>query len=272
MGVDAQIDEIGPWSEIKLEIISKYARAYSSILDKQGYFQHVYIDAFAGLGYHKSRETQEIVEGSPRLALEIEPPFKKYFFIDINGLRVRSLQEIAKSNVEAVTVYEGDCNSILVDEILPTIRYEDYVRGLCLLDPYGLHLDWKVIELAGSLKTTEVFLNFPIMDMNMNVLKHDLDRVDETQAARMSRFWGDDSWREIAYSKNLNLFGWEEKESNDRVVEEFCLRLRNIAGFNHVSRPLPMKNSRNSTVYYLIFASPKPVALDIVDDIYKQYE
>ncbi len=41
-----QIDEVGNWSEIKLEIIQKYAVAYSTILSKKKNLHHVYIDAF----------------------------------------------------------------------------------------------------------------------------------------------------------------------------------------------------------------------------------
>jgi len=36
--------------------------------------------------------------------------------------------------------------------LLPTIRYANYNRALCLLDPYGLHLDWDVIYQAGNRK------------------------------------------------------------------------------------------------------------------------
>ena len=39
-----------------------------------------------------------------------------------------------------------------------------------MLDPYGLHLDWEVIETAGKMRSIEIFLNFPIMDMNRNAL------------------------------------------------------------------------------------------------------
>ena len=52
----AKLDRIGYWSEIKLEIISKYASAYSSIMVSKG-FHHVYIDAFAGAGVHVSKTT-----------------------------------------------------------------------------------------------------------------------------------------------------------------------------------------------------------------------
>jgi hypothetical protein len=29
------------------------------------------------------------------------------------------------------------------------VRFESYRRGLCILDPYGLHLDWTVTHTAG---------------------------------------------------------------------------------------------------------------------------
>ena len=44
------------WSEVKLDIIKDYARAYSTILAKQPWCKgHFYIDAFAGAGMHISR-------------------------------------------------------------------------------------------------------------------------------------------------------------------------------------------------------------------------
>ena len=51
------------------------------------------------------------------------------------------------------------------------MQYEEYASVLfCLLDPYGLHLDWEVMRTAGELGTIDMFLNFPIMDMNRNAL------------------------------------------------------------------------------------------------------
>ena len=70
---------------------------------------------------------------------------------------------------------------------------------------------------AGQLQTVDLFLNFPVADINRNVLWRDPDRVDAADIARMNRFWGDDSWRQIAYSTTSNLFGWEEKTDNDTV-------------------------------------------------------
>jgi hypothetical protein len=45
--VPAEYDLIGPWSEVKLEILRDYAGPYSKILAANG-FRHHYIDGFAG--------------------------------------------------------------------------------------------------------------------------------------------------------------------------------------------------------------------------------
>ena len=45
----AEPDRIGPWSEVKLDILREYAAPYSKILAAKG-FHHLYIDGFAGPG------------------------------------------------------------------------------------------------------------------------------------------------------------------------------------------------------------------------------
>ncbi|MFZ5898008.1 MAG: three-Cys-motif partner protein TcmP [Bacillota bacterium] len=257
-----RIDEIGPWSEIKLDILKDYVKAYSTILAAQRRFKYLYIDAFAGAGRHFSRTTGEMVPGSPLNALLIDPPFTEYHFIDIDRLRVE------RPNVY---VYEGDCNRLLLETIFPRVRYEDFRRALCILDPYGLHLNWEVIQMAGDLKTIDIFLNFPVTDMNRNVLWRAPERVDPRQAERMTRFWGDTTWHDVAYDTTSNLFGLPEKVEMERIVNAFRERLEKVAGFKHVPKPIPMRNSKGAVVYYLFFASPKPVAKNIVRDIFKKH-
>jgi hypothetical protein len=62
-----RFDEIGYWSEIKLDIVKDYASAYSRILTAQRNptLHHVYIDAFAGAGVHISKSTGGYILGSP---------------------------------------------------------------------------------------------------------------------------------------------------------------------------------------------------------------
>lgn len=44
--MDIKFDEVGRWTEIKLEILRKYAQAYSTILTRQIRLEHFYIDGF----------------------------------------------------------------------------------------------------------------------------------------------------------------------------------------------------------------------------------
>jgi three-Cys-motif partner protein len=268
-----RLEEVGYWSEVKLEIVKEYAQAYSTILSAQRNprLRHIYIDAFAGAGEHISRGTGEFIPGRPLNALLVNPPFEEYHFIDLNGQKAERLRSLT-SDLPNVTVYQGDCNPILLIQVFPRAIYENYRRALCLLDPYGLHLKWDVISTAARMKSVEIFLNFPILDMNRNVLLRNPDRVSAKQVARLDAFWGDDSWRQAAYSTR-NLFGFEMKpdQANEAVAEAFRARLKTNAGFQFVPEPMPMRNSRGATVYYLIFAAQRPIAAKIVDDIFRKF-
>lgn len=271
----SDLDVIGFWSEVKLDIVRDYAKEYSKILSKNPKIsRHLYIDAFAGAGIHLSKKTGEYVAGSPLNALNVEPPFSEYHFIDLDEKRVEGLQQLALGNA-AVTVHHGNCNEILTNAVFPRCKYEDYARGLCLLDPYALTVDWSVLEAAGKMKTVEVFYNFMIMDANMNVFLWDPDKVKPAQLARMDAVWGDRSWRDVAYKKEQRgMFDdafVEEKASNDRIAAAFRTRLREVAGFKYVPDPIPMKNSSGATVYYLFFASPNLIGDKILQHIFKKH-
>ncbi len=277
MSQSSKYDQIGYWSEIKLDIIKEYASAYSRIMSRQTIprFYHLYIDAFAGAGKHISRSTGEFVPGSPENALLVEPPFREYHFIDLNKLKIESLENMAGTRGD-VNIHFGDCNQVMLDKIFPIAKYENYRRALCVLDPYGLHLDWEVIFTAGQMKSVEIFLNFPVADMNRNVLWRKPEGVSNTQIHRMNRYWGDDSWRKEAYvtSPQMQLFGNSDKEkaSNKATADAFRTRLKNVAGFQNVPEPIAMRNSQNAVVYYLFFASHKPVAENIVQHIFNKYK
>ncbi|MCI0531486.1 MAG: three-Cys-motif partner protein TcmP [candidate division Zixibacteria bacterium] len=270
--MSVHIDIINKWSEIKIEIVEKYARAYSRILSTQktARFYHVYIDAFSGAGKHFSKTSGGLVEGSPLKALSVTPPFKFYHFIDLDRDKV----DLLKSEVGArkdVKVYSDDCNDLLPNVIFPNIKDGEFKRALCLLDPYGLHLDWKVIAKAGEMNTIEIFLNFPLHDMDRNVLWQEPDKASQNQRERMDRFWGGTSWREEIYDAHRDLFR-DEKRTELEIVKIFQKRLKGVAGFKFVPDPLPMRNNNGRTLYYLFFAAQKPVAADIVSDIFKKYK
>jgi three-Cys-motif partner protein len=267
-----KFDEIGDWSELKLEIVEKYGSAYTAAFKKANLTKY-YIDGFSGAGVHLSKKTGAEIEGSPSRALKISPPFDGYYFIDLDASKTSYLQSLC-GNRRDVHIYTGDATEFLTIKLLPQIQYRNYKRALCLLDPYGLHMDWAVIYGAGQSKAIDMFLNFPVMDMNRNAIWKNPDKVPQDGIERMNKFWGDESWKQAAYAESPqgSFFGPEMvKQGNDEIVAAFRKRLRDVADFKFVPEPLPMRNSTNAVVYYLFFASQKPVAERIITDIFSKY-
>lgn len=270
-------DQVGYWSEVKLDIIKEYAAAYSRILSaqKNPALEHIYIDAFAGAGIHVSRTSGQFIAGSPMNALLVNPPFRQYHFIDLDENKIEELENLANKRSD-VFIYHGDCNLILLNNVLHQVKWEEFRRALCILDPYGLHLNWRIVALAGSMRSVEIFLNFPVADINRNVLWRDRKGVSSEQIRRMNTYWGDESWKEVTYipSPQGELFGppEEQKVSNEIIAEAFRKRLNEVAGFRYVPSPIAMRNSRNAIVYFLYFASQKPVAEEIVQHIFNKYK
>ncbi len=269
-----ELDQIGIWSEIKLEIIRDYASAYTRIMSNQNWCKgYVYIDAFAGAGTHISKTTGKLIPGSPLNALEVVPPFTEYHYVDLDKKKVKALEKIGNENPN-VQIYHGDCNKILQDRLFPALPFNSFKRALCILDPYGLHLNWETIKMAAELETVDIFINFPIMDINRNVLFEDLSKAKNEDIVRMNAFWGDESWKGLLYEERQDLFGNIDQikvENFKTLAKEFSKRLKKVAHFKYIPEPVLMRNAQNGPLYYLYFASQKDVANNIVNDIFNKY-
>ena len=121
------LDEIGPWSEIKLDILRDYAAPYSTILKSNG-FHHGYIDAFSGPGLHIRKVGGEEVLGSPLVALAVKPPFHEYHFIVLDGEKVDFLRGQVGSRPD-VTFYTADSNQVMLKSVLPRFSYAKRTRA-----------------------------------------------------------------------------------------------------------------------------------------------
>ncbi len=105
---------VGPWAPEKLTCLQKYLHAYTTIMRRQSFKGYFYVDVFAGPGSPKVRkeltdspaqlsliEAAEgaandageaaYLDGSPRVALSIEPPFTEYVVTELDKQRVRAL-------------------------------------------------------------------------------------------------------------------------------------------------------------------------------------
>jgi len=103
--------------------VAEHAKAYTTILRAQKGFTRIYIDAFSGPGRHISKKSGEFIPGSPLAVLAVSPRFDEYHFIDLHQGKLDELGRQVGSRPD-VRLYQGDCNDVLLREVLPTVRYE----------------------------------------------------------------------------------------------------------------------------------------------------
>ncbi len=270
---ESELPEIGEWSEKKLDVLRHYASAYTKIMAKHGdsIKAYAYIDAFAGPGDHISRQSGAVVPGSPKIALTAGSGFTHYHFIELDPQKVARIRRETEGEAN-VSVHEGDCHKILLEEVFPRYRWDDHRRALCLFDAYNMNPSWEIVKAAGKMRSVEIMMNFMIMDLNRNILSKDPSCMDEGRRQRMRIFWGDDSWQDDLYHEPTQTSMFEqhlEKNENELVASAYLQRLKDVADFKHTAGPFPLKNSRGSDIYYLLFASHNKVGAGIVKDIFR---
>lgn len=278
------IDSIGPWSEIKLDLIEAYMKVWAKILgakSQAAIFCRIYIDAFAGAGVNRSRATESELLGSPLRALSVVPKLHEYIFIEKDERKYNTLKSRCSRHSDLnIVVRHGDSNSILLQEILPRFKTDRSLRGLLLVDPYGLHYNWEVIRTAGRTKAIDLIFNFPISDALRNALRRRQrpDQLHERLRTRWNLAWGDETWQHDLYRQNRNRCLFEndpdfaedrERVSEGDIAKAYKERIKRVAGFNCVSEPFLLRNSQNSTMFYLFLASQKAVATKVMDYIFK---
>jgi len=270
---NVKLDEIGIWSEIKIAILREYASAFTRILKAKPWCRGCcYVDAFAGAGIHISKETREMVPGSPLNALHVEPRFDRIVLIDLDAEKVEYLRKLCGHD-KRVEIESGDCNEILLEKIIPKLTYSSYWRGLCVLDPYGIHgkmLRWQTIKQLADLRTVDIFINFPLMDINRNTLRKSLASSADDDVVAFNEFCGTEDWKDLMYQADL--FGELWKIANNRTVAEwFRNKIETVAGFKFVPEPILMRNSKGGPLYFLYFASHQSVPQKIISDIFEKY-
>lgn len=263
---------VSDWTQKKLNLLSEYLQAYSTILNAQvrkGWFARFeYVDCFAGEGRYEDPDTGEYVDGSPRIALRIEPPFTVYHFVEIDQRRAEHLEAVVREfpNRDIRLYPKRNANDFLVNELIPSFARQHRKRGFVLLDPWGLDVEWNTIEHLAAVGTLEIFVNFSLVGVQRNVLRRDPSRITGKHRERMRRIWGSDDWEQKLYKPEPTLFGDELKkiENSSRVLAE-AYRQRLQGEFKHCPPPAIMRNSNRSPIYALQFASHKPVAEKIMN-------
>ncbi len=285
----------GDWTEAKLERVGKYLSAYTTIFAKHPRAQKLtpmYVDAFAGTGYRRRlprledqtqlfselRETDadDFLKGSARIALEVEPPFKQYVFIEQDADHARALEALKRQfpqKASAIHIVRQDANDYLKAWCARTDWQT--CRAVMFLDPYGMQVEWSLLEAIAKTKAVDLWILFPL-GVAVNRLLTRAEPPSGKWARALTRILGTEDWREAFYPRRVErtLFGEEEIRTKEadfgKIGRFFVERLKKV--FTAVAdNPLPLLNSRNVPLYLLCFAAgnPKgaPTALKIAHDL-----
>ena len=260
------------WTEEKLNRVRKYLLAYTTIMSKKS-FRFAYIDAFAGTGYRNLKhqdnpdmlmipelaetESQQFLEGSARIALQIEPRFTKYIFIEKDAIRfeeLKNLRDTYPTLKDDIILINADSNSYIQD-LCRNYNWRTN-RAVLFLDPFGMQVDWETIVAIAETQAIDLWLLFPLGVAVNRLLRKD-GQISPAWREKLSNIFGTEDWYDAFYNIKVttNLFGEQtvvEKTGGfDAISQYFVQRLQTIfAGV--ADNPLPLYNSRGIHFTYYV--------------------
>lgn len=274
----------GSWTETKLQSLEEYLDAYTTALreqpSKENPFNLIYVDAFAGEGAWQPKSSyaddygdyQEMVEGSARIALRINNrQFDRLVFIEKNTKRFESLKRLKEEHSDRdVVVLNEDANGAL-PLICARLAWND--RLVVFMDPFATSVEWRTIEKLAATKKVDCWILFPLSAV-ARILPTDEMPPPEWADRLNAIFGGREHW-EALYQDSAQLpllgdRGTERTSGSDGIAANYKKRLESV--FTRVApTSRTLKNSKNSPLFELFFASsnPKgaPIAVRIANHI-----
>jgi len=287
----------GDWTKAKIEILVEYAKAYLVVMhgrnkiniERYGeryQFKLMYFDGFAGSGEiirnNDSVEDGSNVEttiGAARRIIEIETPipFDRYYFVEKDTDNYTLLEERTKLAFpgKKINTFQGDCNEKLVamSRFLKQPENKSY-RTLAYIDPCGMQVNWASMESMKNLPI-DVWALVPTGMGVVRLLKND-GQITDAWLTKLELFLGmsREDIKNYFYKRTETLFEdypliTKESFAVTKSANLYRDKLKEI--FSFVSEPYELKNSVNSVMYHLYFATNNKAGVTIANDIVKKY-
>jgi three-Cys-motif partner protein len=273
----------GDWTREKLQMLENYLSAYTTIMKDQP-FRFGYIDAFAGTGYIQEEpegdeqtlfpvveeEERQFLEGSVRTALEVEPPFNAYVFVEQDEEAHDELVQIQDEYPEKdITCVNEDANEWLMDRCIN--RDWDRHRAVVFLDPFGMQVRWETVRAIADTEAIDLWTLFPL-GIGANRLLTNDGNIPEGWRQRLTEVFGTDEWEDRFYETRQTLFGESQQKVIDfEGISEFYVERLEDKFAEVAPNPRQLYNSRGNPMYLLCFAAGNPtgapVAVKIAKDI-----
>jgi len=203
----------GEWTGLKLQSIAAYLNAFNTALSKNNWCTRVYIDAFSGTGQCDITINNEKVkiDGSAKIALDTNPPFHEFHFIDLKKRHTKAIKTLCESYQNCKTnVYQDDFNHALPQIIS---KLSNQHRGVIFIDPYGMHTDWKTLKTIADSKKLDVWYLFSLSGFFRQATVNERDLEEEKHQA-IIRLLGDENYKSTLYKEPpiQDLFGYDQNK------------------------------------------------------------
>lgn len=259
--------------------------AYAHVLKTKG-LKFAYIDAFAGSGEHRPRkkkrdelqpslfeeEQRAFALGSARIALESEPTFDKYIFIEKKASNVAQLRKLVKEYPaleHRVDIHQGDANAFLQNLTGPKYNWSEN-RALVFLDPYGMKVDWPTVAGLAGTRAVDMWYLFPLGQALNRLVTRDGNIPPEWEAAITRvlgvprKVWEPEFYRDVEIERT-SLFDDPDQDDPatkrvrvtiEAVGQFVVMRLASV--FAGVVKPLALRNRTGMPLFLLCFAAANP--------------
>ncbi len=244
---------VGAWAKDKHTYVARYVEATQAVRSKylppRGQGGAAYIDLFSGPGMALVRETEEIVSGSPLLALDHKyAPFTKLIFCDIDEKNIDALRARTSRAGDRVEVIHGNCN-VVIDQVMDLVP--EYGLNIALVDPFAPSaLDWATLEKLGERKRMDFIVNFHTGSIKRNLGKASYHAV-------IDRVVGDKSWRDVV----------GQTRDVIKLIDFMRSKLERLGYQNETANAYAIRNGKRALMYHLIYATKHPLGSRIWDSI-----
>lgn len=273
----------GLWTRKKLAVLEDYLKFYTTALRNKPFTLH-YADAFAGTGsqnpkvdyQQKDFLPEEDLDGSVRIALEVEPGFNRYHFNDLDSEHAKAIKEILAEYPNRHGVVTVQDANVFVTNFCSKMTAMD--RAVLFLDPYSTELDWGTLATIAESEKIDLWLLFPLSAI-VRMTPTDGDRIRPEWGETLGRLLGTDEWQKSLYKpKPLipmeDLFGdIQVKTGSERLnIEELqnwlTERLRQL--FQYVAKPVLLTNNKRPLfLFYFAVSNPSEKAWRLADKVVK---
>ena len=188
-------NEAGPWVKVKYGLVGLYGEIFSKGM-KAKWDRRIYIDLFAGSGRVRIRDTGEILDASPLIALGVTHPYDLYIFCEQDASKLAALKQrvatlFPDANVEYVP---GDCNTqtAKINEVIGKSGARGGGLSFCFADPFSIGaLKFATIKAISAGKAVD-FLLLLALAMDANRFKK---LYSKTSNHTVDEFLGNPNWR-----------------------------------------------------------------------------